>query len=81
MNEFILKYKGDDANELAADIKMIKNTRNLTVIDESSGLLLVEMSDKVKESLESNLKKWSLFPKTVIDRPDTKNKLKGRAYK
>lgn len=81
MSQFILKYKGDDVKELAADIKLIKSTKDLTIIDESSRLLLVEMSEKVKEHLEVKLNKWSLFPQTIIKKPDTKKKLKGRAYK
>ncbi len=81
MNQFILKYKGDDEKELADDVVLIKSTKDLTIIDEGPGMMLVEMNVKAKQYLETKLDKWSLFPQTIISKPDTKKKIKGRTYK
>jgi hypothetical protein len=82
MNQYILKYKGDNEKEHAADVAMVKNTKELKILDESSpNMMLVQMSDKAKQWLETKLAKWSLFPQTMISKPDTKQKLKGKAYK
>ena len=81
MNQYILKYKGDDEKELAGDLELIKSVKDLTIIDKNPKLMLVQMSDKAKEFLEAKLHKWSLFPQTNISKPDTKKKVRGKTYK
>ncbi len=81
MNQYILKYKGSNEQQIAADVELVKSTKNLSVIDGNSKLMLVKMDDKTKQLLENKLDKWSFFPQTTIDKPDNKKKLKGKVYK
>lgn len=82
MNQYILKYKGSDAEELNNNLSVIKKDKKISVLDGNDKLMLVQMDDKTKNVLEQKLANCSIFPQTAIKKPpDNKKKLKKKAYK
>lgn len=77
MGRYIVRYVGEGLRP-EADVQRIRSSAGLTVLDESSRLMLVEASAKRLESLLGSLPGWSWSPERAIRLPDARPRPRRR---
>ena len=75
MTRFVLRYTGDGEMP-ASDVQRIVAQPGLSVLDQSSRMLFVEMPDEIKQALASSVEHWSISREHIIPLPDAKPRLK-----
>jgi hypothetical protein len=77
MGRYIVRYVAEGTRP-AADVKRIRAVPELTVLDESSRMMLVEASEKGLKKLMDALPGWSWSPERTIRLPDRRPKLRRK---
>jgi hypothetical protein len=81
MGKYILKYNGEASFAPEEDITHITQSKQMKVLDDSAlpKMVLVELDpDCSADMLKSQLPHWKVFPQNIIQKPDTKKKLKKK---
>ena len=73
MGRYIVRYAGQGLRP-SADVQRIRAVPGLTVLDESSRMMLVEGSEKRLKELMGSLPGWSWSPERTIRLPDHRPK-------
>ena len=73
MGRYIVRYVGTGLRP-AADVQRIRATQELTVLDDSSRMLLVEASEKSLKELMGSMPKWTWSPERTIRLRDPRPK-------
>jgi hypothetical protein len=73
MSRFVFRFKGREAMP-APDLARIESETNLTVVDRSSRMLLVEAEEQTVHRLAEALSEWTVSPERTIPLPDTRRK-------
>ena len=76
MSRFILRFKGHDALP-ASDLARIESEPDVTVVDRSSRMLLVEATDQTIRRLGEVLSEWTVTPERTVPLPDTRRKIRS----
>ena len=77
MSRFILRFKGREAMP-ASDLARIESEPDVTVVDRSSRMLLVEAAGQTVRWLAEALSEWTVTPERTIPLPDTRRKIRSR---
>jgi hypothetical protein len=77
MNRFILRFKGREAIP-ASDLARIESEPDVTVVDRSPRMLLIEAADHTVHKLTKALSEWTITPERTIPLPDTRRKIRSR---
>jgi hypothetical protein len=73
MGRYILRFTGTGPKP-ALDVKRIRATPKLTVLDDSTRMMLVEASEKHIEKMIATMPGWSWSPERTIRLPDSRPK-------
>lgn len=70
---YVLRFKGQGATPVA-DVEQVRSMSGVTVLEESSRMLLVEGDDEAVPALES-LSGWTVAPERTYTVPDARKRL------
>lgn len=74
MTRFILRYTGA-GEKPPTDLRHIQGQPGVTVIDESSRMLLVEMPEEGASALKASLHSWSVSKDVIVPLPDSRERV------
>ena len=75
MQRYILRY-GNAASAPDADVKALRATQGVRVVDRSPNMLLVEADEGALRKQVDGLNGWSMHPEQQIPLPDTRQKIR-----
>jgi hypothetical protein len=73
MGKYILRYVGTGPRP-AADVQRIRAVQELTVLDDSSRMLLIEASEERVKEVVGSMPGWTWSPERMIRLPDPRPK-------
>jgi hypothetical protein len=73
MGKYILRYVGTGPRPVA-DVQRIRAVQELTVLDDSSRMLLIEASEERVKEVVGSMPGWTWSPERTIRLPDPRPK-------
>ena len=74
LHRYVVRFKGRGLKPLA-DVEQVRRLPGVTVIDESSRMLLIEGDDDAVTILAEALPGWVVAPEKTYPLPDTRKRL------
>ena len=72
---YVVRFQGKGARPLS-DVEQIRGQPGVTVLEESSKMLLIESDDETLRPLVEGLSGWVVAPEQTYPVPDTRKRLR-----